>query len=88
MYLFEDMRKEGLGVHQFKVEQLGPAELRVLVLHPGGLGADQSRRLLQLLQERLPGVDAKVIEVGALPRAPSGKMRVIENRWRQSGAEA
>jgi phenylacetate-CoA ligase len=88
MYLFEDLRKEGLGVHQFKVEQLGPAELRVLVLHPGGLGADQSGRLLQLLQERLPGVDAKVIEVGALPRAPSGKMRVIENRWRQSGAEA
>jgi phenylacetate-CoA ligase len=88
MYLFEDLRKEGLGVRQFKVEQVGPTELRVLVLHPGGLRADQSRRLLHLLQERLPGIAASVAEVDQLPRAPSGKMRVIENRWSQFGAGA
>lgn len=86
MYLFEDLRREGLGVHQFKVEQVGPAELRILVLHPGGLAPEQSDRLLQLLHHRLHGVTANVIEVEELPRAPSGKMRVIENRWRQSGA--
>ena len=86
MYLFEDLRKEGLGVHQFKVEQVGPAELRVLLLQPGGVSGAQTSRLRQLLAQRLPTMETDISEVVTLPRAASGKMRVIENRWRQSRA--
>ena len=84
MYLFEDLRKQGLGVHQFKVEQVGPADLRILLLHPGGTSSAQTDGLRALLAQRLPGMQSAITQVGELPRSPSGKMRVIENRWRQA----
>ena len=80
MYVFEDLRDQGLDIDQFQVQQVESDRLRILVRSPRSLDSEAVGRIRNLLRDRLSGFDVDVTETDEIPRAASGKMRVIENR--------
>jgi phenylacetate-CoA ligase len=85
MYAFEDLRSSGVPVQQFKVVQESQRRLRVLVRCGESQNHEVVPRIRKALVERLPGMEFVIETVSEIARAPSGKMRVIENPWRETG---
>jgi phenylacetate-CoA ligase len=85
MYLFEDLRREGLPIGQFKVIQHSADALEFLVVTPG-MPLDVLRaRILEFVMARAQGFrTVTVTPVAEIPRSASGKMQVIENRSSRS----
>ncbi|MEJ2218858.1 MAG: hypothetical protein P8099_19915 [Gemmatimonadota bacterium] len=79
MYLFEDLRKKSPGIGQFKVVQLDHDHLEVQLVVSGDAGAVEAA-VSSEFGRRLPEFGVAVKFVPAIPRQPSGKMRVVENR--------
>jgi len=78
MYLFEDLRVQGHAVDQFQVVQRSSTELLFRIVTSGGLDA-----IVQNVQSRvrhqLAGMTLHFERVDGIPRAPSGKIRLIVN---------
>jgi phenylacetate-CoA ligase len=77
VYAFEELRAAGVPVRQFQVVQAGPARLEVAIVAPAGV-EDGVRRAVA---GRAGGMEVDVRRVDAIPRAPSGKMRLVLNPW-------
>ena len=80
MYLFEDLRREGLAFRQFKVIQTDRTGLRILVVPV----AEPAPAVLDAVRARvggaLPGYRVDAEFATEIPRSASGKAAVIENR--------
>ena len=87
MYVFEDLRREGLPIRQFKIVQTSATEIEIQIV---AATESQSDDLVRAVQSRarkaLPDMAAVVAIVPLIPRTPSGKMQVIENRWLKGSA--
>jgi phenylacetate-CoA ligase len=82
MYLFEDLRASGFPVEQFQVVQVGVDRLIVrLVASPA---AETVVAIQNAFASRLPAMKVTMEFVESVPRSPSGKLRLIENRLAQS----
>lgn len=79
MYLFEDLRKKAPGIGQFKVVQLDRDRLEVQLVASGDLRAVKAT-VSSEFERRLPEFGMSIEFLPAIPRQPSGKMRVVENR--------
>jgi phenylacetate-CoA ligase len=84
MYLFEDLRASGFPVEQFQVVQVGVDRLIVrLVASPA---AETVVAVQNAFASRLPAMKVTMEFVESVPRSPSGKLRLIENRLAKSNA--
>jgi phenylacetate-CoA ligase len=78
MYLFEDLRQQGVRVRQFQVVQHSKSLLRVSVITE--LPLDRVEAAIAAgLSEAFRGMQIEVVRVAEILRAPSGKMEVIRN---------
>ncbi len=78
MYIFEDLRDQGLHVDQFKVIQRSTNSLEVQLRGDPEAFSYQRDRVQAEISRRLPGFQVAVLRKDTLERAPSGKIRVIE----------
>jgi phenylacetate-CoA ligase len=85
MYLFEDLRAEGLCVDQFQVVQSGPTTLEILVVSPSASSSGVEDCVRGHVRRKLEGMELTVRRVQAISRLPSGKMQVIRNDWLRRG---
>ena len=79
IYIFEEAKRQDMGIAQFRVVQEAVDRLQVFVVPSiSGFGASQEERLLRRMRQLL-GDDLKlgVQRVSKLERESSGKMRVI-----------
>jgi phenylacetate-CoA ligase len=82
MYLFEDLRANGVDIEQFQVVQSAERRLDVSIVVKAALAEQQvDSRVQMVLEQRVPEMEVSVRRVSAIERAPSGKMRVILNPW-------
>jgi len=89
MYLFEDLRREGWPIGQFKVIQHSAQDLEFLFVAPSLPKGDIRKRIQRFVAERAPGFNAATVtHVQEIRRSASGKMQVIENRYVGSKTEA
>ena len=80
MYLFEDLRDEGLKFERFRVVQDSPRSLLIEVQAASG-GSDELAAVVKAkLGSQLPGMDLRVEVVRELDLPASGKLRIVENR--------
>jgi len=84
MYLFEDLRGRDQRIGQFKVTQVGTRQLRVSLVVSERNDDSAKYNVIDEFGRRLPGFDVEVEHVEAIPRQPSGKMRVVENQLSRS----
>ncbi len=77
-YVVEEAARRGLDVGQFQCVQEAPDRFRLRIV-PGGADLEAVRQFLETrLRETIDPLATFVFEVvDAIPRAPSGKMRVI-----------
>ena len=80
MYLFEDLRRDGYSVGQFKVVQSDPHRIEVLMAGVQSNGESVIGRVRESLARSLSGMSIHVRLVDEIQRTASGKMQVIENR--------
>lgn len=83
MYIFEDLKDADTGIRQFQVSQRSAAELDVALVIPE-LSAEIRERVHRLFAARLPGMAVTFRRVESIPRATSGKLRLIQNDWVKS----
>lgn len=87
MYLFEEMRDRGLDFERFRVTQIASNRLLVQIL-----AARPDAKLEWLVRERLleevPEMQLDLAWVDDIPRAPSGKMRIIVNEVAEAPSSA
>jgi phenylacetate-CoA ligase len=80
MYLFEDLRESGLPIGQFKVVQTEPDRVEIQLEMSRPLTLDDEQKMRQAIGRDLSSLNVDVRQVGEIERAPSGKMRVVEQR--------
>ena len=85
MYVFEDLRAQGVPVAQFQIRQDGPRTLSVSVVTPESASKAVETRLCSQLDPLLSDMQISVRRVKSIPREASGKMRVIRNVWLEPG---
>jgi phenylacetate-CoA ligase len=80
MYLFEDLRRDGLAVDQFQVTQMPEGSIRIDVT---GVESGRPESALEAIRgaaaARLPDVPIAARFVDEIQREASGKLRVIVN---------
>ena len=81
MYLFEDLRRDGLPVQQFQVIQRVPGGVEVAVVVARELADAATAEIRDRISSRVEGMRVAVRRVDAIARAASGKMQVIKNTW-------
>jgi phenylacetate-CoA ligase len=86
MYVFEDLRSDGIPVGQFQVIQRDPSSVELLITAERPLDDSACDRILSLASRRLPGVEIELEQVEEIPREASGKMRVIKREGRSDQA--
>lgn len=79
MYLFEDLKRAGLGVDQFQVRQLDENRIEINLRSAKAPSTDQLNALHSRVLRDMPGVDLGVRSVEEIGRAKSGKTQVIVN---------
>jgi phenylacetate-CoA ligase len=80
MYIFEDLRRSGLSISQFQVIQLDDRQLLFRVIAEPEYRPRIAEQLQRAVDHHLPGMTLELGWVDMIPRLPSGKMQVIENR--------
>lgn len=88
MYLFEDLREEGLETRKFRVTQRNESLLDIEVVVPEGLTDRLRESIVERLRQTLSGMSVSVTRVQSIPRRPSGKTEVIRNPWLRSHSVA
>jgi len=88
MYILEDIRRDDLGVSQFQVVQVTPQSLVFRVIANPQVHPQIAQRLHRVIEEHMPGMAIQLEWVGNIPRLPSGKIQIIENRWIRSAPQA
>lgn len=84
LYLFEDLRDDGIPVDQFQVTQVDQRRLDVAVVSGEGLSEGDLHRIRRGMKFRLEKMEVRIREVGRIDRAASGKLRVVRNEWSPS----
>jgi phenylacetate-CoA ligase len=87
MYLFEELRQAGHAFDQFQVVQTDARQIRADLVSAEAPSAALQAHLTRRLEEHLPGIRLTVRHVPEIPRAASGKMRVIVNEVAQPARE-
>jgi len=77
MYVFEDLRSKGVPIGQFQVTQRDARHVVIRFTAEAELTASDREKVVLTVGERIPGVELDLEQVAAIPREPSGKMRVI-----------
>jgi hypothetical protein len=80
MYIFEDLRDDSIDIRQFQVVQTDQSNLLVLLVLEDASGRS-SRAVRRAFERRLPNMKIDMRTVESIPRASSGKLRVIQNNW-------
>lgn len=80
MYMFEDLKDARTGIRQFQVVQRTADELEVSLVVPD-LTASVRQSVERVFTERLPGMRLTLHQIESIPRAASGKLRLIRNDW-------
>ena len=80
MYMFEDLKDARAGIRQFQVVQRAADQLEVSLVIPD-LSATVRQSVERVFAERLPGMQLTLRQVESIPRAASGKLRLIRNDW-------
>jgi phenylacetate-CoA ligase len=76
MYIFEDLREEGFDIPAFQVLQHRPGEARLLLVAPTA-PARLDEKLREMFRIRLGQMELKIERRDEIPRASSGKRRLI-----------
>jgi len=79
MYVFEDLRDNGVPVQQFQIVQRRINALEALVVTGASDPQQVVAAVVDELQTRMPGVVVEGRHVRGIERAPSGKLRLIRN---------
>jgi hypothetical protein len=79
MYVFEDLHTRGLGVDQFQLVQHKSGDLTLKVVQRKPLAPAQLAAIRARVEELIPGTKLSVEQTPDIPRAASGKMRIIVN---------
>jgi phenylacetate-CoA ligase len=91
MYLFEDLRDRGMGVERFRIRQTGESHVDIEVESAEPLSRRQVAFIVDYLGNAASGLNTAVRRVASIPRAPSGKSRIVVNDWfaeRENGARS
>src|SRR5690606_8043675 len=88
MYLFEDLRGEGIPVQQFQVVQLDESNIEVLLVYRGDPSTEIERAFEVGVCNRPSCMQVSVRRVTEIARKRSGKMSVVENLWRPRSSES
>ena len=80
MYMFEDLRDEGLRFDRFRVIQESESSLSVEVQVPDTGDASLESAIRSSMSKEFTGMDISVRLVEKLSLPPSGKLRIVENR--------
>ena len=86
MYLFEDLRRAGVGIRAFQVTQEEPDLIDIAVVTKELLEIQQEEAVRTLLRERMPAMRVRLSQVPAIERSVSGKMHLIRNRLGERSA--
>lgn len=78
MYIFEDLRSNGLSFRQFQVVQDSSSRITILVTSDSVVSKRELETVVEMVSRRLQGVETTVRQVSEIPREASGKMRVIK----------
>ncbi len=68
-----------LPIQEFQVIQVAKSLLRVLVVMPGSLNAEQIRTISQGVQSRVGAMEVQVEQVPGIEREKNGKFRAVKN---------
>jgi phenylacetate-CoA ligase len=79
MYLIEDLRRSGVAIGAFQVQQTAADRIEVVIVPAERSRGDEEPAVVRLLSERLPGMQVRVSRASSIPRKPSGKMQLIVN---------
>lgn len=83
MYLFEDLRADGIPIQQFQVVQVGERNLEVrLVVRDAERSDEIMKSVARAFDLRLAAMHATVLRVDEIAKKRSGKTAVVENHWR------
>jgi len=77
MYVFEDLRSQGIPIGQFQVTQRDARHIEVQFTAEAEMQASAREKIAATVGARLPGVAFELEQVAEIPRELSGKMRVI-----------
>lgn len=78
MYIFEELQRRGVGVTQFQVIQESVDVFRIKLVCPSSNTSAVTHAVTQRFHEAVDPSASLVFEfVSEIPRAPSGKMRVV-----------
>jgi phenylacetate-CoA ligase len=78
MYVFEEIKRGGVGIKQFQVVQEAIDRFRVRVVKETGYGPDTERLVRRRIHEHVdPAAEVVFEEVDGIERSRSGKMRLI-----------
>lgn len=80
MYIFEDLRDDAIDIRQFQVVQTD-AHTLVVSLVLADTSGRSARAVRRAFEHRIPGMRIEIKSVESIPRATSGKLRVIQNDW-------
>lgn len=86
-YLMVRLHSEMGGFSQYQVVQDGPATLQVRLVTKTEISGELRSRIQAYVRERLDGMQATVIRIDRVERAPSGKLRVVRNDWLASSQQ-
>jgi phenylacetate-CoA ligase len=86
MYLFEDLRRAGVGIRAFQVTQEQSDLIDIAVVTKESLEIQQEEAVRTLLRERMPAMRVRLSQVPAIERSVSGKMHLIRNRLGERSA--
>ncbi|MCI5210244.1 MAG: hypothetical protein D3910_15950 [Candidatus Electrothrix sp. ATG2] len=78
MYIFEELKRNDMGVKRFQVVQGKNGALVINVVPDEGFGESTRERIEQIIKNKFsPRASVEIIEVDHIPREKSGKMRLI-----------
>jgi phenylacetate-CoA ligase len=77
MYIFEELKRQNLGVGKFQVIQQEPSRFLVKIVPEAGYGRRTEEIIASRMREHLGPVMFAIEQVGEISREKSGKMRLI-----------
>jgi phenylacetate-CoA ligase len=77
MYIFEEVKRRGLGIKAFQVVQDSYEGFTVRVVPGVGYGEETRALVRSRFREAYGEADVRFVEVAGIPRQPSGKMQLI-----------
>lgn len=85
MYLFEDLREEGLEIDRFRVTQESETRTKIEVEAARPLSSDARSLIRRYVARGTSGLEAEVEHVDEIEPQASGKRRLVRNAWLANG---